>query len=86
MNRTLSVSIAQLGHHVLHVEAGRPWYSNFLVTSAICGLIVGGSAGFAIFLVSFLPGWEPVSLASTPTFCIASLLCTTVMAVKTWTR
>ncbi len=86
MNRNLAVSITQLTVHVLHIETDRPWYSNVLVNAVINGLIVGGSAGFAIALMSLLPGWNAVSLAATPTFCIASLLCATVIAVKTWSR
>ena len=86
MNRNLAVSITQLTAHVLHVEAGRPWYTNFLVNAGLAGLIVGGSAGLAISIMSLVPGWGAVSLAATPTFCIASLLCATIIAVKTWSR
>ena len=86
MNRNLAVSITQLTAQVLHVEQGKPWYSNVLVNAGLAGLIVGGSAGLAISLMSLVPGWDAISLAATPTFCIASLLCATVIAVKTWSR
>lgn len=86
MNRNLTASITQFTAHVLHIEAGRPWYSNVLVNAGLGGLVVGGSAGLAIFIMSLVPGWDAVSLAATPTFCVASLLCATVIAVKTWPR
>ena len=86
MNRILSVSITQLSARVLYVEAGQPWYSNVLMSSIISGLIVGSSAGLAVAAVSLVPVWSPVSLAATPTFCITSLLCATVVAVKSWAR
>lgn len=86
MNRNLAVSITQLTAHVLHIEAGRPWYTNTLVNAALGGLIVGGSAGLAISIMSLVPGWDAVSLAAMPTFCISSLLCATVIAVKTWSH
>ena len=86
MNRNISVSVARLTVHVLRIEADRPWHSNLLVNAIIAGLIVGGSAALAIAVMSLVPGWDAVSLAVTPTFCIASLLCATVIAVKTWSR
>ena len=86
MNRNMSVSIAQLTAHVLRIEPGRPWHSNVLVISAASGLIVGGSAGFGVAVMSLVPGWDAVSLAATPTFGIASFLCATVIAVKSWSR
>lgn len=86
MNRIISVSIAQLNAHVLRVEPGRPWYSNLLINSIAAGLMVGGSAALAVAMMSLIPGWGAVSLATTPTFCIASLLCATVLAVKSWSR
>ena len=86
MNHILSVSIARITASALHTEEGRPWYTNVLATSILGGLVVGGSAGLAISIMSLLPGWDAVSLAATPTFCIASLLCATVIAVKTWSR
>lgn len=86
MNRYLVVPLAQLTAHVLRVDPGEPWYSNILINSIVAGLIVGGSAGFAIALMSLVPGWNSVSLAATPTFGIASFLCATVVAVKSWSR
>lgn len=86
MNRYILVPITQLTAHALRVDPGQPWYSNVLVNAIVVGLVVGASAGFGIALMSLVPGWDPVSLAATPTFCIASLLCATVVAVKSWTR
>ena len=86
MNRIISVSIMQLTAHVLRVQPGQPWYSNLLVNSIASGVIVGGSAALAVAIMSLIPGWGAVSLATTPTFCIASLLCATVIAVKSWSR
>ena len=86
MNQYLSVSLARITASALHTEAGRPWYTNVLVSSILGGLAVGGSAGLAIAVMSLLPGWDAVSLAAMPTFCIGSLLCATVIAVKTWSR
>ena len=86
MNRMLSVSITQLTAHVLRVEPGRPWHSNVLVVAAAGGLVVGGSAGLGVAIMSLVPGWDAVSLAATPTFGIASFLCATVIAVKSWSR
>ena len=86
MNRNLAVRISRLTVLVLCIESDRPWHSNILVNAALAGLVVGGSAGLAISLMSFLPGWKSVALAATPTFCIASFLCATVIAVRTWPR
>lgn len=86
MNRYLVAPLIQLTAHALRVDPGEPWYSNILINSIVAGLIVGGSAGLAIALMSLVPGWHAVSLAATPTFAIASFLCATVVAVKSWSR
>lgn len=86
MNHYLSVSIARFTATAFHTEEGRPWYTNILVSSILGGLVVGGSAGLAVAVMSLVPGWDAVSLAATPTFGIASFLCATVIAVKSWSR
>ena len=86
MSHILSVSIARFTASALHTDEGRPWYTNVLASSILAGLTVGGSAFLGIAAMSLLPGWDAVSLAAMPTFCIASLLCATVIAVKTWSR
>ena len=86
MNRYLVVPLTQLTAHVLRVAPGEPWYANILINSILAGLIVGGSAGFAIALMSLVPGWNAVSPAASPTFGVASFLCATVVAVKSWSR
>ena len=86
MNRKMSISISHLAAQALRIEAGKPWHSNLLLNSIAAGVIVGGSAALAVAIMSLIPGWSAVSLATTPTFCIASLLCATVIAVKSWSR
>ena len=86
MNRNLAVRISRLTVLVLCIESDRPWHSNILVNAALAGLVVGGSAALAVAIMSLIPGWGAVSLATTPTFCIASFLCATVIAVRTWPR
>ena len=86
MNHNLSVSIARFTASALYTEEGRPWYTNILVSSILGGLIVGGSAGLGVAIMSLVPGWDAVSLAATPTFGISSFLCATVIAVKSWSR
>ena len=86
MNRIITVSVTHLASHVLRIEPGRPWYTNLLINSMAAGLIVGGSAALAVAVMSLIPGWGAVSLATTPTFCIATLLSATVVAVKSWSH
>ena len=86
MNRRMSISISHLTAQALRIEAGKPWHTNLLLNAIAAGVIVGGSAALAVALMSLIPGWGAVSLAITPTFCIASLLCATVIAVKSWSR
>ena len=86
MNLRMSISISHLTAQALRIEAGKPWHSNLLLNAIAAGVIVGGSAALAVAIMSLIPGWGAVSLATTPTFCIASLLCATVIAVKSWSR
>ena len=86
MSRYLVAGFQQLTTHIRRVQPSGDAGSKVLINSIVGGLVVGGSAGFAIALMSLVPGWNTVSLAATPTFCIASLLCATVIAVKTWSR